>query len=367
MPLPLLALFAVGVQGGLLARRQLTKKKQFQSERDAFGAAMELEDVRCANAQANEGLLADLCRPANERDVLRQFGEADPVKGLEFIRATGEERATAFQRARDFGFKREDIDLRQSQHTLALDKFAQDQANAAKPTDLGALRDEAIARKGFIPIVDRQGGFIRAVPTPGLAEHTKLEKDLDDDAAALGRINEFQRILLDAHRQGKTIGASEQDPDVTAMKGLATQIVFDIKRIQQGGALDAGLVEIAENIADDPTDFFGQATTNPLAIATRAQAYAQDVSRVAIRSAQAVDQVPGIAPNTLVKADESLGIRRILSQVIPETVERERERQAALRGTGTIEAQQAGVDRALGVIPSAFRGLGGLLPQFLQP
>ena len=294
MPLPILALLLGGaLQGGLLARRSITRKKEFARSQDVGNAFIDSLDGRCqTSALEQPGGLASLCLPMTSRDALRSMVAAgDTASAVQLGNTMLTQQMGAHQFAEEQKYKWAGVDQKRDQFDLDERKFALDRVKQSQATDFDFLRAKGAAQRGEDVIFDDVTQTVMYRPSAG----TKRNDEIREKALAAGNgLAAYNRLTLDIAENG-VIRDREAEGFGRQQAGF-NRMITEIKKAEKLGALDAGVIQIATGFTGDQlsaSDFiFGNDATTLERLQASGQMFADSyrAERENIRT------LPGVTP-----------------------------------------------------------------------
>ena len=354
MAIPLLALLAVGVNAGLMAKAFGTAKKR---------RAITLEDIneqrrassdalRAIGAGAPTGLegtgadargtAAGALRPETQAALQRQLEGATTQAEFDKVLARGAA----------FSVRNRAVARSAEAHTLALASESrqaenhansqadrlQAQADKASGTDIFRLNQEAQVKKGRHAVEDPQNpGLIAYIPNFKTPEWEEKITALSNQEGALRMANEFEAMLADAAASGNPIGSFQGDPRVARASALSKGLILAGRRAEEGsGPLDEGMIRIFEAMLPDATNFWQRLISTPEAMLNRIKPFTQRLEQsfaIAQEGARLLEGKPGF----VVEAAATTAAKRdLLNRVFtPRALQAAEQRTQAIIQAGT--------------------------------
>ena len=245
MPVSLLALFGAGLIGkGLLERRQDTATVDALKAQRSESFALGLEQF-IRPPGATEDILTGFPGFSPELGAsIQGVFDVDPRAGRELLKfhldlaegATDEARAA------------ESATIQREQHVIRKAELARDVREFAIANDPDEIIRRSQAQKGLRERFDPMTGVAAFVPAPG----TEPFDDITEKALAVADVtNSFNAMKMSIANNG--VITNPADPRFGDQQGLAALFKLGIKRAEDLGALDQGLIDFTDLLSDtDP-------------------------------------------------------------------------------------------------------------------
>lgn len=245
MPVSLLALFGAGLIGkGLLERRQETAKFDALKAQRSESFALGLEQF-IRQPGATEDILTGFPGFSPELGAsIQGVFDVDPRAGRELLKfhldlhegATAEERAT------------QSAQIQLEQQQIRKDELARNISQFATTNDPDEIIRRSQAQKGLRERFDPLTGVQAFVAAPGTEQFVEVT---DKALAVADATNSFNALKMSVANNGVITNAA--DPLFGDQQSLAALFKLGVKRAEDLGALDQGLIDFTDLLTDtDP-------------------------------------------------------------------------------------------------------------------
>ena len=345
MPVSLLALFGAGLLGKELVGRR--RDEAFRQQRsDSFALGLE-QFIRPPGA--TEDILTGF--PGFSPEVgatIQGVFDLDPRAGRELLKfhldlvegATAEDRAAETAR------------IQLEQQKIRKDELARSISQFATTNDPDEIIKRSQAQKGLRSVFDPMTGVDAFVAAPGTEQFVEIT---DKALAVADATNLFNELKMSVAQNGIIEQAS--DPKFGEQQSLAALFKLGVKRAEDLGALDQGLIDFTDLLTDtDPFSalrfFWGSDAATLGRLQTTSKMF-DDKLRTESENIRLLR--PGMVPSERLRFDNSRDFNDSVNEFTRETIQRLQNQSSAV-----LQRQPDAPSDPLGFQLATGSGLGDL-------